>query len=288
MTDLIPDSILSNQADPSNLELEPSHPGLGDTAYVQRREELFALCRKHRLERIGPPIIQYTPDETAIWCEVSRDLDEPHRKHACSIYLKGKDALAISTTEVPQLRHLSDRLQRKTGMHLVPAEGGLEFPTFYGSIAERGFPVTQFLRHKSQPAFTPEPDMVHDCLGHVPPLMNGDYADFLTLIGKAAVAANGEHRLVLQRFAWFTIEMGLVQEGTDVKALGAAILSSTKEINHALFSGEVVRQPFVTNVVINTEYDYRQLQDCLFIAPSFSFLRCELGHLLRRLSVQAA
>ena len=57
-------------------------------------------------------------------------------------------------------------------MHLVPAEGALPYRTFYEYIAERGFPVTQFIRHGSHPEFTPEPDMIHDCLGHVPPLMN--------------------------------------------------------------------------------------------------------------------
>ena len=71
-------------------------------------------------------------------------------------------------------------------MHLVPAEGALPYRTFYEYIAERGFPVTQFIRHGSHPEFTPEPDMIHDCLGHVPPLMNRDYAELLVLIGKAA------------------------------------------------------------------------------------------------------
>ena len=68
-------------------------------------------------------------------------------------------------------------------MSLVPAEGPIPYRTFYSYIAERGFPVTQFIRHGSKPEFTPEPDMIHDCLGHVPPLMNHDYAELLTLIG---------------------------------------------------------------------------------------------------------
>ena len=73
-------------------------------------------------------------------------------------------------------------------MHLVPAEGALPYRTFYEYIAERGFPVTQFIRHGSHPEFTPEPDMIHDCLGHVPPLMNRDYAELLVLVGKAVAA----------------------------------------------------------------------------------------------------
>src|SRR5881275_857674 len=171
--------------DVSELELEAGHPGLGDDGYVQRRKELFALCRRHRLERLGPPLIDYTPEETRIWREVSPKLDELHQKYASRIYLQAKRELAITREEIPQLRHLSERLRRETNMHLVPAEGALPYRTFYEYIARRGFPVTQFIRHGSHPEFTPEPDMIHDCLGHVPPLMNQDYAELLVLIGKA-------------------------------------------------------------------------------------------------------
>ena len=52
--------------DVTELELEPGHPGLGDEGYIRRRKELFAICRKHRLEGLGPPLIDYTPEETRI------------------------------------------------------------------------------------------------------------------------------------------------------------------------------------------------------------------------------
>src|SRR5262249_30515083 len=63
---------------------------------------------------------------------------------------------------------------------------------------------------------------------------------------------------------------------------GAGILSSTGEIPYSLFSPEVTRQPFVTDVVINTDYDPSRMQDRLFIAPSLPFLRRELEGLVRR------
>jgi phenylalanine-4-hydroxylase len=272
--------------DTTELELEPGHPGEGDAEYIRRRKELFALCRRHRLERLGPPIISYTPEETRIWREVSPKLDELHIKHACSMYLQAKRELAITRQEIPQLRHLSDRLRQETNMHLVPAEGALPYRTFYEYIAERGFPVTQFIRHGSHPEFTPEPDMIHDCLGHVPPLMNRDYAELLTLVGKAvATTAKGDQVLALKRFSWFSIEFGLIQEGDGTKVFGAGILSSTGEIPYSLFSAEVTRRPFVTDVVINTDYDPSRMQDHLFIAPSLPFLRRELEGLVRRFGI---
>jgi len=272
--------------DAAVFELEPGHPGLGDAAYIARRHELFALCRRHRLENLGPPIVEYTPEETRIWREVSPKLDELHVKYASEIYLQAKRALAITQTEIPQLRMLSDRLRRETEMHLVPAEGPLPYRTFYEYIAERGFPVTQFIRHGSHPEFTPEPDMIHDCLGHVPPLMNRDYAELLTLIGKAAATTpHGDQVLALKRFSWFSIEFGLIEEAGATKVFGAGILSSTGEIPFSLFSPDVVRKPFVTDVVIATDYDPSRMQDHLFVAPSLPFLRRELEALVRRFNI---
>src|SRR5436190_6424697 len=273
--------------DVTELELEQGHPGLGDEGYIRRRKELFALCRKHRLEHLGPPIIRYTDEETRIWREVSPKLDELHQKYASGLYLAAKRELAITRDEIPQLRNLSDRLRRETDMHLVPAEGALPYRTFYQYIAKRGFPVTQFIRHGSHPEFTPEPDMIHDCLGHVPPLMNQDYAELLTLVGKAvATTQKGDQVLALKRFSWFSIEFGLMEEVGEVKVFGAGILSSTGEIPYSISSPEVTRRPFVTDEVINTDYDPSRMQNNLFIAPSLPFLRRELEGLVRRFGIQ--
>ncbi|HEY7311778.1 MAG TPA: hypothetical protein VH643_20615 [Gemmataceae bacterium] len=278
--------IMVTPPDATELELEPGHPGLGDPGYISRRKDLFALCRKHRLEKLGPPIIEYTAEETRIWREVSPKLDELHVRHASQIYLAAKRELAITREEIPQLRLLSDQLRRETNMHLVPAEGALPYRTFYQYIADRGFPVTQFIRHGSHPEFTPEPDMIHDCLGHVPPLMNRDYAELLVLIGKAVAATpRGDQVLALKRFSWFSIEFGLIEESGETKVFGAGILSSTGEIPYSLFSSEVTRRPFVTDVVIATDYDPSRMQDHLFVAPSFAFLRRELENLVRRFGI---
>src|SRR5205823_2146042 len=254
--------------------------------YIRRRKELFALCRRHRLERLGPPLIAYTPEETRIWREVSPQLDELHQKYACGMYLKAKRELNITREEIPQLRLLSERLGPVTNLHLVPAEGALPYRTFYQYIGERGFPVTQFIRHGSHPEFTPEPDMIHDCLGHVPPLMNRDYAELLVLIAKAAATTpHGDQVLALKRFSWFSIEFGLIREQGEVKVFGAGILSSTGEIPHSLFSPDATRRPFVTETVITTDYDPSQMQKDFFIAPSFTFLRRELEALVRRFGI---
>ena len=67
---------------------------------------------------------------------------------------------------------------------------------------------------------------------------------------------------------------------------GAGILSSTGEIPYSLFSPDVTRRPFVTDVVIDTDYDPSRMQDHLFIAPSLPFLRRELEGLVRRFGIR--
>jgi phenylalanine-4-hydroxylase len=277
--------IYANPPDVSELELENGHPGLGDEGYVQRRRELFALCREQRLERKGPPIIQYTEEEQRIWREVAPKLDALHVQHASRIYLQAKRELGISEQVIPQLRTLSAQLEKRSGIHLVPAEGPIPYRTFYSYIAERGFPVTQFIRHGSRPEFTPEPDMIHDCLGHVPPLVNHDYAELLTLIGKAAVSVpTGDQVLALKRLSWFSIEFGLIEEDGETKIFGAGILSSFGEIPFSL-SNDVNRRPFNTDEVIATDYDPSRMQELLFVIPSFQFLRREVETLVERFGV---
>jgi phenylalanine-4-hydroxylase len=115
--------------------------------------------------------------------------------------------------------------------------------------------------------------------------MNQDYAELLTIIGKAVVSTpHGDQVLALKRFSWFSIEFGLIQEEGETRIFGAGILSSTGEIPFSL-SDEVQHRPFVTSEVIETDYDPSRMQDLLFIIPSFSFLRREIEQLVRRFGI---
>src|SRR5256885_7642634 len=127
--------------------------------------------------------------------------------------------------------------------------------------------------------------MIHDCLGHVPPLMDHDYAELLVLIGKAVSATQrGEQVLALKRFSWFSIEFGLIEEAGETKIFGAGILSSTGEIPFSL-SADVERRPFVTKEVIETDYDPSRMQDLLFVIPSYAFLRRDVEQLVKEFGI---
>src|SRR5262245_62979704 len=80
----------------TEVELEPGHPGLGDAEYLARRKALFDLCRQHRREGLGPPLVDYTVEETRIWRDVCPRLHELHDRHACRFYLAATRELAIT------------------------------------------------------------------------------------------------------------------------------------------------------------------------------------------------
>ena len=90
--------------------------------------------------------------------------------------------------------------------------------------------------------------------------------------------------LALKRFSWFSIEFGLIEEEGQTKVFGAGILASTGEIPFSL-SNDVVRRPFVTDEVIQTDYDPSRMQDQLFVIPSFTFLRREIEQLVKRFGI---
>lgn len=274
-----------NTIEPETLLLDPNHPGILDPAYIDRRSTFFDIARKHRLENLGLPLIEYTEEEHQIWRTVSEKLAIAHEKSASKIYLAGKKMLGIETDFIPQLNALDLKLRQQHNMGLVPAEGLIDVRNFFHYLSQRFMPCTQFLRHGANPEYTPEPDAVHDVIGHIPPLMNLEYTDLIQLIGVGVRTASMEQLQAWQRIYWFTIEFGLIEEFGTLKVLGAGLLSSYGEMEYC-FSSKVSRRPFVLEEVIQQQYDSNVMQDILFVIPSIEFLKQEIEKLIKRFQSQ--
>jgi phenylalanine-4-hydroxylase len=169
---------------------------------------------------------------------------------------------------------LTKRLKETTGFRLAPIEGLVDTRAFLSWLSWRTMLSTQYIRHHSRPGYTPEPDIVHEAIGHIPMFTNPDFADFSQFIGHGARIASDEQLEGLGRIYWFTVEFGLVEAEGETKAFGAGLLSSFKELEHA-FSDNVERRPFVLEDVIEHEYTYSDMQPVLYIAPSYKFLKEE-------------
>jgi phenylalanine-4-hydroxylase len=261
--------------------LDPKHPGIDDAEYVARRRSFYHLAREYRVGRKGIPRIDYTPDEDRVWgCIVSR-LEPIQRERACATYLRGRRRLAMDTRRMPQLAALDAETRAAAGLALVPAEGMIPSREFFAYLADHRMPCTQYLRHHARPEYTPEPDAVHDVLGHVPLLMNRGYAAIVAALGRGGAAADERGLTAFSRLYWFTVEFGLIEEDGETKILGAGLLSSFGEMEHAL-SDHVDRRPYSLDDVITTSYDPTRMQRTLYVLPSLDALRHDTERMLGR------
>ena len=252
-------------------ELHLDHPGAHDLEYRERRDYIAGLTKNFRLTgKITD--VDYSPREQRVWRYVAEELEELQQKYASPFYLRAKKDLGITTQRIPQLSEMNRRLKELTGFRLAPIEGLVETRGFLSWLSYRVMLCTQYIRHHSQPAYTPEPDIVHESIGHIPMFTNPNFADFSQFIGHGARIANDKQLEELGRLYWFTVEFGMVEHEGDVKAYGAGLLSSFGELEHA-FSDKVERRPFNLEQVINHEYTYSDMQPVLYVVPSYAELK---------------
>jgi len=159
-------------------------------------------------------------------------------EYACEEYLESLEMMIKETgyarNNVPQLQDINEFLISRTGFKLRPTAGLLSSRYFLNGLAFRVFFCTQYLRHHSVPYYTPEPDLVHELMGHAPMFADPEFAKFSQEVGLASIGATDEQIMQLARCYWFSVEFGLCK-GSDGsrKAYGAGVLSSFGEIKHS-------------------------------------------------------
>eukprot|EP00939_MAST-03C_sp_MAST-3C-sp1_P003251 g3251.t1 len=230
--------------------INEDHPGFKDEAYRKRREEIVSIAQTYR-HGIEIPRVDYTEDETRTWGVVYDKIMSSAEHYACREFLDAMPQMekhcGYARDNIPQLVDISNFLQQKTGFTLRPVQGLLSARDFLNALAFRVFFSTQYIRHHGNPLYTPEPDICHELMGHVPMFANRSFADFSHQIGLASLAASDDDIDRLASIYWFSVEFGLTMEsslmpGSDgddlgdddahqnIKAYGAGLLSSFGEI----------------------------------------------------------
>jgi phenylalanine-4-hydroxylase len=254
--------------------LDLDHPGANDPIYRERRNFIASLYDSF----VQTGIIQdvsYTTEENQTWLKAMTILDELHSSYACSRFLVAKEKLPISKTHIPSFNLVNKLLAEQTDFRIMPIAGLIDGATFMTLLASKTMPCTQYIRHHSNPEYTPEPDIIHEIVGHAYFFTDPDIVDITVLFGQIAkqlITNNDELGLqLLGKIYWFTIEFGLIQDGDQVKAFGAGLLSSIGEMKNAV-TGNVQRLPFDLEAIKAINYDFSHLQQTYFILPSLDFL----------------
>jgi phenylalanine-4-hydroxylase len=251
------------------VHLAENHPGFGDPEYRTRRNHIAA--RALGWEPGAPiPQMEYSAEETEVWQIVCRELAAKHARLACTEYREAMTRLALPTDRIPQLDEVSASLGGLTGFEYQPAAGLVAFDEFYGSLADGVFHSTQYVRHHAQPLYTPEPDLIHEVIGHGGILASPRLAELNRLAGHASRRLETPAgREFFAKVFWFTIEFGVVYEDGDLRAYGAGLLSSYGEIEE--FRDADIR-PLDIGAMGVQEYDITKYQPILFAADGIDHL----------------
>jgi phenylalanine-4-hydroxylase len=247
------------------------HPGFTDREYVERRNFVGGQGLGYKM---GDPIpdIEYTAQETQFWGDYGKRLEPLHKKFGCKEYKENLKTLQkdgyMNPERIPQLEELNQYLKNVTNWRIKPVNGILSQKEFLYCLAFRTFACTQYIRHESQPNFTPEPDFFHEFMGHLPMFSDPTMCDLSQLIGILSLGADDEQIARLGSIYWFTIEIGLCYEENQRKFYGATVASSYAETMNMAGCEDIRKLDLVHNPP-PVEFGVLDVQPFYYAANSF-------------------
>lgn len=191
---------------------------------------------------------------------------------ACDAFIEALPSLG-SREHIPRFEEINSRLKPATGWELVAVPGLIPERPFFQLLADRRFPVTDWIRTPPEFDYIVEPDVFHDLFGHVPLLFNPVFADYVQRYGAGGLKAHdhgaGE---LLSRLYWYTIEFGLIRQMDGLRAYGAGILSSSGEMRYSVTDPRAQRIRLDLQRCMRTRYRIDDYQSTYFVIDSFKQL----------------
>ena len=216
--------------------------------------------------RVAQNYDAYTCDEHDIWRTLHQRQSMLMADYAAPEVLAGLRLLGADANRIPRLDEASDRLRRLTGFEVVGVPGLIPEADFFAHLSERRFPVTVWMRKRSELDYLVEPDLFHDFFGHLPMLAHTVFANFIQAYGAIGARARTPAALkMLARLYWYTVEFGLVVTSRGLRAYGAGILSSSGETIYATRAAGPQRIAFDLDRVLRTNYCIDAYQKTYFV-----------------------
>lgn len=223
----------------------------------------------------------YTPEEQSVWQTLYARQEALLPGRAADEFLEGLRRLGLDRDRIPALAEVSRKLDRLTGWKIARTPGLLDAGDFFGHLARRIFPCTDYIRSRGELDYTPAPDCFHDIFGHTPMIVHPRFADFYQMIGQAALACRDPGVMEgLTRIYWFTVEFGLIRNPGGLRIYGNGIISSFGETRHSL-TEKVKKLPCQAERLAAQPYDIWHFQDTLFVIDSFDALEADFGRWAR-------
>ncbi|CAK82056.1 unnamed protein product (macronuclear) [Paramecium tetraurelia] len=230
-----------------NEENNQYHPQFTDQEYRERREQIAKISEQHVFgQKI--PSIDYTQQEEATWKKIYSILREKGNPLLAKRYLKNLEKIEKALGfkyKVPQLNDIDAYLRAETGFRIKATHGILSQREFLNALAHRVFCCTQYIRHHAYPEYSPEPDLIHEVVGHIPLFADKEIADLSQEIGILSCGVEQKDLSRLGTLYWFTLEFGACKENGQIKGYGAGIASSTGELDNFHIANYEKFDPFI-------------------------------------------
>ena len=260
------------------VHLAHDHPGANDPEYRRRRNEIAAAALAWK-PGAPAPSIEYTDAEQEVWRIVCRELAAKHDMlRGPRVRREAKRAVAMPTDEIPNLDDISELLAPLRWLELrARRRARAAAPSSTSRSRARRFHSTQYVRHAAVPLYTPEPDIIHEVIGHGHLLATPTFGELHRLAGLAARRLSDDENLrFLSRVFWFSLEFGVVvEDGEGASAYGAGILSSYGEIEE--FLRGMTHRPIDIVEVGTADYDITAYQPVLYLAESVQEIVDQIG-----------
>ena len=187
--------------------------------------------------------------------------------------LAGLRQLGAEPDHIPDFAIVNQRLEAATGWRIVAVPGLIPDEHFFAHLASKQFPVSVWIRERSELDYLSEPDLFHDFFGHVPLLADPVFARFMQAYGRAGEKALAHGAVpMLARLYWYTVEFGLIDTAAGLRAYGAGILSSLGETHYSIESPVPHRLRFDLERILRTKYLIDEFQCTYFVIDSFEQL----------------